>query len=130
MNQAAESMARPNALFVYGTLAPGQVNAHILALLSEAWTEAQISGSLNDAGWGAAHGCQSARLTDNDIDNMTADSHPTSVVDGVLFESEDLADFWRKLYDFEGIDYRAEVTTARLVTGEYRRYVVYTVLAG
>ena len=130
MNQATESMARPNALFVYGTLAPGQVNAHVLALLSEAWTEAQISGSLNEAGWGAAHGCQGARLTDNDIDNMTADSHPTSVVNGVLFEPEDLADFWRKLDDFEGIDYRAEVTTARLVTGEYRRYVVYTVLAG
>ena len=60
---------------------------------------------------------------------MTADSHPTSVVNGVLFEPEDLADFWRKLDDFEGIDYRAEVTTVRLVTGEYRRYVVYTVLA-
>jgi hypothetical protein len=60
---------------------------------------------------------------------MTADSHPTSVVNGVLLESEDLADFWRKLDDFEGIDYRAEVTTVRLVTGEYRRYVVYTVLA-
>ena len=102
----------------------------MLAPLSGAWTEAQISGSLNDAGWGAAHGCQGARLTDNDIGNMTADSHPTSVVNGVLFESEDLADFWRKLDDFEGIDYRAEVTTARLVTGEYRRYVVYTVLAG
>ena len=61
---------------------------------------------------------------------MTADSHPTSVVNGVLFESEDLAVVWRRLYDFEGIDYRAEVTTAQLVTGEYRRYVVYTVLAG
>ena len=123
-------MARPNALFVYGTLAPGPVNAHVLALLSEAWMEAQISGSLNDAGWGAAHGCQGARLTDNDIDNMTADSHPTSVVNGVLFESNDLADFWQKLVDFEGIDYRSEVTTARLVTGGYRRCVVYNVLAG
>ena len=129
MNQAAESMARPNALFVHGTLAPGQVNAHVLALLSEAWTEAQISGSLNDAGWGAAHGCRGARLVDNDIDKITANSHATSVVNGVLFEPEDLADFWRKLDDFEGIDYRAEVTTARLVTGEYRRYVVYTFLA-
>ena len=130
MNQATESMAGPTALCVYGTLAPGQVNAHVLAPLSEAWTEAQISGSLNDAGWGAARGCQCARLPDYDIDNMTADSHPTSVVNGVLFESEELADFWRKLDDFEGIDYRAEVAMARLVTGEYRRYVVYTVLAG
>ena len=130
MNQPNESMDRPNALFVCGTLAPGQVNAHVLAPLSGAWTEAQISGSLHNASWGAAHGCPGARLTDNDIDKMTADSHPTSVVNGVLFESNDLADFWQKLVDFEGIDYRSEVTTARLVTGGYRRCVVYNVLAG
>ena len=79
-------MDRPNTLCVYTTLAPGQVNAHVFALLSGAWTEAQISGALHNAGWGAAHGCQGARLTDNDIDRMTADSHPTSVVNGVLFE--------------------------------------------
>ena len=130
MNQATESIDRGNALFVCGTLAPGQVSAHVLAPLSGAWTEAQISGSLHDAGWGAAHGCPGARLLDNDIDNSTADSHPTSVVKGVLFESKDLAGFWQTLDDFEGIDYQAEVTTARLVTGEYRRCVVYTVLAG
>ena len=86
MNLPTESQDRPNALFVYGTLAPGQVNAHVLASLSGAWTEAQISGSLHDAGWGAAHGCPGARLTDNDIDNITEDSHLTSVVKGALFE--------------------------------------------
>ena len=129
MNQATESMDRPNALFVYGTLAPGQVNAHVLAPLSGAWTEAQISGSLHYAGWGATHGCPGARLLDNDIDKIIADSHPTSVVKDVLFESKDLADFWQKLDDFEGAKYQAEITTARLVTGEYRRCVVCTVLA-
>ena len=129
MNQATESMDRPNALFVYGTLAPGQVNAHVLAPLSGAWTEAQISGSLHDAAWGATHGCPGARLLDNDIDKITADSFPRSVVKGVLFESADLADFWQKLDDFEGIEYQAEITMAHLVTGEYRLCVVYTVLA-
>jgi gamma-glutamylcyclotransferase (GGCT)/AIG2-like uncharacterized protein YtfP len=130
MSQATESLNRLNALFVHGTLAPGQVNANVLAPLSGAWTEAQISGSLHDVGWGAAHGYPGARLTDNNIDTITADSHRTSVVKGALFESKDLADFWQTLDDFEGIDYQAEVTTARLVTGEYRRCVVYTVLAG
>ena len=93
MNQATESMDRPNALFVYGTLAPGQVNAHELAPLPGAWTEAQISGSLNDAGCGAAHGYQGARLVDNDIDKITANSHATSVVKCVLLKSNDVADF-------------------------------------
>ena len=130
MNLPTESQDRPNALFIYGTLAPGQVNAHVLAPLSGAWTEAEISGSLHDAGWGAARGCPGARLVDNDIDKITPDSHPTSVVKGVLFESADLADFWQTLDDFEGTEYQAEITTAHLVTGEYRRCVVYTVLAG
>ena len=123
-------MDRPNALFVYGTLAPGQVNAHVLAPLSGAWTEAQVSGTLHDAGWGAAHGFPGARLFDNDIEKITPDSHPTSVIKGALFESANLADFWQKLDDFEGTEYQAEITTAHLVTGEYRRCVVYTVLAG
>ena len=130
MNLPSKSRDRPNALFVYGTLAPGQVNPHVLAPLSGAWTEAQVSGSLQDAGWGAANGCPGAGLVNNDIDKITADSHPTSVVKGVLLESNDLADFWQKLDDFEGTDYRAEVTMARLVTGEYRRCAVYTLLAG
>jgi hypothetical protein len=102
----------------------------VLAPLSGAWTGAQISGYLHDAGWGAEHGCPGARLADTGIDNITAESHPTSVVDGVLVESEDLADFWHKLDDFEGTQYQAEITTARLVKGEYCRCVVYTVLAG
>jgi hypothetical protein len=48
----------------------------------------------------------------------------------VVFESEELAEFWQTLDDFEGTEYQAEITTARLVTGEHRRCVVYTVLAG
>ena len=102
----------------------------MLAPLSGAWTGAQISGYLHDAGWGAEHGCPGARLADTGIDNITAESHPTSVVDGVLVESEDLANFWHKLDDFEGTQYQAEITTARLVKGEYCRCVLYTVLAG
>jgi gamma-glutamylcyclotransferase (GGCT)/AIG2-like uncharacterized protein YtfP len=129
MNQATESLDRPNALFVCGTLAPGQVNAHVLAPLSGAWTEANISGSLHDVSWGAAHGCPGARLADNDS-STAADSHPTCVVNGVVFDSEELAEFWQTLDDFEGTEYQAEITTARLVTGEHRRCVVYTVLAG
>ena len=93
MNLLTKSRDPANALFVYGTFAPGQVNAHVLAPLSGAWTEAQISGSLNDAGCGAAHGYQGARLVDNDIDKITANSHATSVVKCVLLKSNDLADF-------------------------------------
>ena len=69
---------------------------------------AHISASLHDAGWGTAHGFPGALLANNNHIGDVA-SHSASVVNGVLFESEDLAHFWRTLDDFEGTDSQAEV---------------------
>lgn len=44
------------ALAVYGTIAPGRPNHHILAPLGGEWTEGLIEGDLLEAGWGAALG--------------------------------------------------------------------------
>lgn len=41
---------------VYGTLAPGQPNHHIVAPLGGAWTDGLIEGELVPVGWGAALG--------------------------------------------------------------------------
>ena len=43
-------------LAVYGTLAPGQPNHHIVAPLGGEWTEGLIEGDLLPVGWGAALG--------------------------------------------------------------------------
>ena len=43
-------------LFVYGTLAPGRPNEHILAPLGGAWQAATVKGHLKLEGWGAAMG--------------------------------------------------------------------------
>lgn len=43
-------------LVVYGSLAPGRENGHILAPLGGYWTEVTVRGRLIDAGWGAARG--------------------------------------------------------------------------
>lgn len=43
-------------LAVYGTLAPGQPNHHIVAPLEGAWTDGLIEGDLVPVGWGAALG--------------------------------------------------------------------------
>lgn len=52
-----------NALFgtshrlaVYGTLAPGRANHHIVAPLGGEWTDGLIEGDLLPVGWGAALG--------------------------------------------------------------------------
>jgi gamma-glutamylcyclotransferase (GGCT)/AIG2-like uncharacterized protein YtfP len=45
-----------HTLAVYGTLAPGQPNHHVLAPLGGEWTEGLIEGDLVPMGWGAALG--------------------------------------------------------------------------
>ena len=87
-------------------------------------------GSLHNAGWGAAHCCPGARLADIDIEKITIGPYLTGVVNGVLLETTDVAEFWQTLDNFEGIEYHAEITPARLVTGEYRRRVAYNALTG
>src|SRR5215210_2258175 len=43
-----------HTLTVYGTLAPGQPNHHVLAPLGGEWTDGMIEGYLIPMGWGAA----------------------------------------------------------------------------
>ena len=43
-------------LAVYGTLAPGQPNHHVVAPLGGEWTGGLVEGDLFPAGWGAALG--------------------------------------------------------------------------
>lgn len=43
-------------LVVYGSLAPGEENGHILAPLGGYWSEVTVRGRLVDRGWGAARG--------------------------------------------------------------------------
>jgi gamma-glutamylcyclotransferase (GGCT)/AIG2-like uncharacterized protein YtfP len=43
-------------LFVYGTLAPGRPNEHVLADVPGEWEPATVTGTLFQEGWGAAVG--------------------------------------------------------------------------
>ena len=45
-----------HTLAVYGTLAPGQPNHHVVAPLGGEWTDGLIEGDLLPEGWGAALG--------------------------------------------------------------------------
>jgi hypothetical protein len=42
-----------HTLAVYGTLAPGQPNHHVVAPLEDEWTDGLIEGDLLPVGWGA-----------------------------------------------------------------------------
>ena len=43
-------------LFVYGSLAPGRPNEHVLSEVEGSWETASVTGSLRQEGWGAAIG--------------------------------------------------------------------------
>ena len=45
-----------HTLAVYGTLAPGRPNRHVVAALGGEWTDGLIEGDLIPLGWGAALG--------------------------------------------------------------------------
>lgn len=91
-------------LFVYGTLAPNQPNAHILAPINGTWRPATIRGKLYPRGWGATLGFPAV------IPSKEGD-----IVNGLVFSSEELEKHWQRIDDFEGEGYtRTEVEATLL----------------
>jgi gamma-glutamylcyclotransferase (GGCT)/AIG2-like uncharacterized protein YtfP len=88
-------------LFVYGTLAPGRPNEHVLAELRGTWAPATVRGTLHPEGWGAALGYPGIVLDETGGD-----------VRGFLFSSEDLGAHWARLDAFEGEGYVRVLTAA------------------
>lgn len=94
-------------LFVYGTLAPGRSNQHVLADIPGEWEQATVRGRLFPEGWGAALGYPGIVLDDQG-----------SEVQGFLFSSEHLAAHWARLDKFEGESYERVRTTVKLQDGK------------
>lgn len=82
------------SLFVYGTLGPGRPNAHILENIGGSWQEGNVGGSLQEKGWGAEMGYPGIVLDGSG-----------NRVSGFLFTSENLANNWLLLDEFEGDEY-------------------------
>lgn len=93
-------------LFVYGTLAPGRPNEHVLADVPGEWEPAAVIGTLLQEGWGAAAG----------YPGIVLDEHGGEV-EGFLFSSESLAEHWARLDEFEGEGYERVLTTVKLEDG-------------
>lgn len=99
---AAEAERRLDALFgssrtlgVYGTLAPGQPNHHVVAPLGGEWTDGVVEGDLFRLGWGAALGYPAFR--------------PRAGGDAVavkVLTTPALPAAWPRIDRFEGADYR------------------------
>ncbi len=101
------------SLFVYGTLAPGRPNDHVLAEVPGDWEPAQVR-KLLEQGWGAALGFPVIEL------NAGGD-----VVDGFLFTSDALGEHWVRLDGFEGEGYERVLTEVRLSGGTNANAFIY-----
>ncbi|UNK48740.1 gamma-glutamylcyclotransferase [Lysobacter sp. S4-A87] len=103
-----------NRLFVYGTLAPGRPNAHVLADVPGTWEPATVRGTLLQQGWGAAIGYPGIVLDESGNE-----------VDGLVFTSDELVGHWSRLDDFEGDGYERVLTVATLQDGTQVQAFVY-----
>ncbi|MDP5189782.1 gamma-glutamylcyclotransferase family protein [Rheinheimera baltica] len=103
-----------NRLFVYGTLAPGRPNEHILADVPGTWEPATVRGSLLQEGWGAAVGYPGIVLTEYGDD-----------IEGFLFTSDDLAAHWARLDKFEGDGYVRVPVSVQLQDGATTEAHIY-----
>lgn len=92
-----------NRLFVYGTLAPGRSNEHVLADLSGSWEPATVRGTFFLEAWGAAAGYPGVILAEDGDE-----------VEGQVFSSHELPDHWQRLDEFEGEGYVRVLVSAQL----------------
>jgi gamma-glutamylcyclotransferase (GGCT)/AIG2-like uncharacterized protein YtfP len=91
-----ESLFRTShTLAVYGTLAPGQPNHHVVAPLGGEWTDGVIEGDLVPEGWGATLGYPAFRPC------IGGTAVAVKVLTAPL-----LATAWPSLDHFEGAEYR------------------------
>ena len=106
-------------LFVYGTLAPGEPNEHILKKIGGRWEKASVKGRLYPLGWGAEYGYPAMVLDES--------AEPIS---GLIFSSDELNDFWPDLDKFEGDGYQRVITAIRQEDGSLVDAFVYVLKKG
>ena len=99
--------ASDERLIVYGTLAPGEPNHHLLKDLKGTWTKGFVRGHLTQVGWGAAQGYP-ALTPAPDAPRVRAH----------LLESAELPAHWARLDAFEGQEYQRVLVPFETETGE------------
>jgi gamma-glutamylcyclotransferase (GGCT)/AIG2-like uncharacterized protein YtfP len=98
--------AASRRLCVYGSLAPGEPNHHVVAPFGGTWERATVHGDLRHAGWGADLGFP--------VLHWRAGGTPVAAQ---LLVSDALPAAWPALDAFEGPDYRRILAPVLTATG-------------
>lgn len=107
-------------LAVYGSLAPGEVNARVLEPLEGTWLSGGfVRGRLHREGWGAPHGFPGLEW-DPDGERVPVD----------VFVSRELPAHWGRLDAFEGQDCRRIVVPVEGLPGGLLSCHVYVIAGG
>ncbi len=107
-------MRADERLAVYGTLAPGRENYHMLESLSGTWSRGTVRGSLHPEGWGATHGYPAIVLDDDGGE-----------VEVFILESRELPAHWARLDEFEGSEYKRAIAKVRNRQNEVIECCIY-----
>ena len=87
---------RPSTrLAIYGSLAPGEANHHVIESISGSWTNGFVRGTLRMKGWGRHTG----------FPGMTWIPSSEERLDVQVVSSVELPDYWDRIDRFEGRDY-------------------------
>jgi gamma-glutamylcyclotransferase (GGCT)/AIG2-like uncharacterized protein YtfP len=111
-DQTLHAVDMLNRLFVYGTLAPGRPNEHVLADILGKWEPGTVKGTLLQEGWGAKVGFPGIVLDQDGGE-----------VRGFLFSSDALAEHLPRLDAFEGGGYERVATQVQLDGGLVDAYI-------
>jgi gamma-glutamylcyclotransferase (GGCT)/AIG2-like uncharacterized protein YtfP len=101
-------------LFVYGTLAPGRPNEHVLSGVRGTWQQGSVRGHLVQDGWGAEQGFPGIVVDES-----------ANLVAGYLLTSEALDREWDRLDQFEGSQYQRVLAKVQLDGGQVVEAYVY-----
>lgn len=101
-------------LAVYGTLAPGESNHHVVESLTGRWRPAVVRGHRFEAVWRGMEGYPGF------VPDPTAPE-----IDILIFESPELQSFWPTLDEFEGTGYQRRSVEVRLESGQTVTAQVY-----
>lgn len=107
-----EAYRHSERLAVYGSLAPGRSNHHVLKPFGGTWTRGRVRGDLLELGWGAAAGYPALRLRD---DGPWVPVH--------VLASARLPGAWSGVDAFEGSEYRRVLTPVYADAGDSERII-------
>lgn len=103
-------------LIIYGTLAPGKPNHHIIEHIKGKWERATIKGRLQKAGWGVDYGYLAFKHVP---------ANEEEIINAIILFSDELPANWQMLDEFEGEEYRRIISKYELENGETGAGYIY-----